>query len=328
MAEAQDQGTALMLAEVSRAVYHIRRSHWWGMGHYDREQLHNTPETSGRCYVSHKDPHTYVLAPTEWGRVRIANTNYNSIAQAYTVEKAKFTGQHNLIPRLMSIAHPQQCQAISSKVDKASRTEWKEDYVNGAVPTMIRIVKAKFNQSEPFQMWLSWSEIYFVYLSKEKFWGGGRDKQELEGLDCNLFPGQNWYSRILTLIGLVAKNVSIKTLMSVVTIGYSHAKDNWEEAKALQVVPLLAMSNFDTDPESNYKTPDDECLRIYLCEILLQIMSMRTDWIILFAAYQCMYCARQQVHIFFNHEHSTRWWNGQVKALNNVVRMMQQYNCW
>ena len=56
---------------------------------------------------------------------------------------------------------------------------------------MIRIIKAKFNQSESFQIWLMQSQIYFVYLSKEKFWGGGRDQQVLEELDCDLFPGQN-----------------------------------------------------------------------------------------------------------------------------------------
>ena len=71
-----------------------------------------------------------------------------------------------------------------------------------------------------------WSQIYFVYLSKKKFWGGGRDQQVLEELDCDLIPGWNWYGRILTLMALAANNASIETLTSVVTIGYSHAKDN------------------------------------------------------------------------------------------------------
>ena len=93
------------------------------MGNYDREQLHKPPETSGRCYVLHKDPHNYMFAPTKWGKVRIGNTSYNSIAQAYMVEKAKFTGRHDLIPRLMSVVHPQQCWAISSEVNKASREQ-------------------------------------------------------------------------------------------------------------------------------------------------------------------------------------------------------------
>ena len=80
----------------------------------------------------------------------------------------------------------------------------------------------------------------------------------LEELDCNLFPGQNWYSRVLTLMGLVAKSTSIETLTSIATIGYSHAKDKCEEAKALRIVPFLAMSNFDTDPESDCDMPNDE----------------------------------------------------------------------
>ncbi len=80
----------------------------------------------------------------------------------------------------------------------------------------------------------------------------------LEELDCDLFPDWNWYGRVLTLVGLVAKSTSIETLTSIVTIGYSHAKDNCEEAKALQIVPFLAMSNFDTDPESNCDMPNDE----------------------------------------------------------------------
>ena len=80
----------------------------------------------------------------------------------------------------------------------------------------------------------------------------------LEELDCDLFPGQNWYGRVLTLVGLAAKSTSIETLMSMVTIGYLHAKDNHEEAKALRLIPFLAMSNFDTNPESDCDMPDDE----------------------------------------------------------------------
>ena len=72
-----------------------------------------------------------------------------------------------------------------------------------------------------------------MYISKEKFWGGGEDMDILEELDCNLFPGQNWYGRVLTLVGLAAKSASIETLTSIVTIGYLHAKDDQEEAKAL-----------------------------------------------------------------------------------------------
>ncbi len=87
----------------------IHQSHWWGMGQYDREQLHDPPETNTRCYISHKDHCTSELAPTEWGRVRIGNTNYNSITQAYTVLKAKFAKWEDLVDRLMTIAHPQQC---------------------------------------------------------------------------------------------------------------------------------------------------------------------------------------------------------------------------
>lgn len=121
MVEAREQGTVLMLVEVHSAVHCLHRSRWWGMGNYNREQLHKPPETSGRCYVLHKDPHTYVFTPTEWGKVRIGNTSYNSIAQAYMVKKAKFMGRHNLIPRLMSVAYPQQCRAISSGV--ARQTE-------------------------------------------------------------------------------------------------------------------------------------------------------------------------------------------------------------
>ena len=47
----------------------------------------------------------------------------------------------------------------------------------------------------------------------------------------------------------------------------------------------------------------------------------------LLAAYKCMYCTRQQVHISFVYEHCTRQWDGQVKTWDNVVRMMQQYSC-
>ena len=77
------------------------------------------------------------------------------------------------------------------------------------------------------------SNVYFIYISKEKFWGGGKDMDILEELDCNLFPGQNWYRRVLTLVGLVAKWASIETLTSIVTIGYLHAKNKHKEAKAL-----------------------------------------------------------------------------------------------
>ena len=94
-------------------------------------------------------------------------------------------------------------------------------------------MKAKFNQCESFQTQLLWSNIYFVYISKEKFWGGGKDIDILEELDCDLFPGWNWYSRVLTLVWLAAKSTSIKTLTSIVTIGHLHAKDDCEEAKAL-----------------------------------------------------------------------------------------------
>ena len=80
----------------------------------------------------------------------------------------------------------------------------------------------------------------------------------LEELDCNLFPGWNWYSRVLTLIGLAAKSTSIVTLTSVATIEYLHAKDNCKEAKALQLIPFLAMSNYNTDPESDCNMTDDE----------------------------------------------------------------------
>ena len=80
----------------------------------------------------------------------------------------------------------------------------------------------------------------------------------LEELDCNLFPGWNWYSRVLTLVGLAAKSASIITLMSVATIGYSHAKDDCEEAKALQLIPFLAMSNYNANPESDCDMPNDE----------------------------------------------------------------------
>ncbi len=59
-------------------------------------------------------------------------------------------------------------------------------------------------------------------------------------------------------MGLAAKSTSIETLTSVVTIGYSHAKDNCEEAKALQIVPFLATSGFNTDPESDCDMPDDK----------------------------------------------------------------------
>ncbi len=97
-----------------------------------------------------------------------------------------------------------------------------------------------------------------MYISKEKFWGRGEDMDILEELDCNLFPGWNWYSLVLTLVGLVAKSTSIETVTSVVTIGYLHANDDWEEAKALWIIPFLATSNFDTDPESNCDMPDDE----------------------------------------------------------------------
>ncbi len=72
------------------------------------------------------------------------------------------------------------------------------------------------------------------------------------------FPSRNWYGRVLTLVGLVAKSTSIETLTSVVTIGYLHAKDDCEEAKALRIVPFLAMSNFDTNPESDCDMPNDE----------------------------------------------------------------------
>ena len=48
----------------------------------------------------------------------------------------------------------------------------------------------------------------------------------LEELDCDLFPGWNWYGRVLTLVGLAAKSASIETLTSIVTIGYLHAKDD------------------------------------------------------------------------------------------------------
>ncbi len=80
----------MTLGRASRAVCHLHQSHWWGMGQYNREQLHNPPKTNIRCYVSHKDHHTSELAPTEWGRVRVGITNYNSITQAYMVLKAKF----------------------------------------------------------------------------------------------------------------------------------------------------------------------------------------------------------------------------------------------
>ena len=72
-----------------------------------------------------------------------------------------------------------------------------------------------------------------MYISKEKFWGGGEDMDILEELNCDLFPGRNWYGRVLTLVGLAAKSASIKTLMSMVTIGYLHAKDDCKEARAL-----------------------------------------------------------------------------------------------
>ena len=78
----------------------------------------------------------------------------------------------------------------------------------------------------------------------------------LEELDCDLFPGRNWYRRVLTLVGLAAKWASIETLTSIVTIGYLHAKDECEEAKALQIVPFLAMSGFNTDPESDCAMPN------------------------------------------------------------------------
>ena len=70
----------------------------------------------------------------------------------YTVLKAKFAKWEDLVDRLMAIAHPQQCQAISSKINEHSRIVWKQDYIIRVVPTMLRIVKAKFNQCEPFQM--------------------------------------------------------------------------------------------------------------------------------------------------------------------------------
>ncbi len=118
------------------------------MGQYDWEQLHNPPKTNIRCYILHKDHCTSELAPTEWGRVRVGITNYNSIMQAYTVLKAKFAKWKDLVNRLMAVAHPQQCQAISSKIDECSRTVWKQDYIIRVVP---KIVKAKFNQCESFQ---------------------------------------------------------------------------------------------------------------------------------------------------------------------------------
>ena len=150
MAEAQEKKGKLMLGKASRAICCLCQSHWWGMGQYDREQLHNLPETNTRCYVSHKDHCTSELTPTEWGRVRVGITNYNSITQAYTVLKAKFTKLDDLVERLMAVAHPQQCRAISSKIDECSRTKWKQDYIIRAVPTMLKIMKAKFNQCKSF----------------------------------------------------------------------------------------------------------------------------------------------------------------------------------
>ena len=79
------------------------------MGQHDREHLHNPPETNTRCYVSHKDHCTSELVSTEWGRVRVGIMNYNSIMQVYTVLKAKFAKQDDLVERLMAVAHPQQC---------------------------------------------------------------------------------------------------------------------------------------------------------------------------------------------------------------------------
>ena len=109
MAEAPTHKGRMTLGRASRAVCHLCQSHWWGMGEYDREQLHDPPKANIRCYILHKDHHTNELAPTEWGRVRVGITNYNSIAQAYTVLKAKFAKREDLVDRLMAIAHPQQC---------------------------------------------------------------------------------------------------------------------------------------------------------------------------------------------------------------------------
>ncbi len=97
-----------------------------------------------------------------------------------------------------------------------------------------------------------------MYLSREKFWGAGFDKQEVTELDYDFFPGWNWYGRILTLIHLAAINHLIEILTSIALLRYSHAKDDKEEAKAMRIAPQLAMSKFDTDPKSDYDTPDDE----------------------------------------------------------------------
>ena len=150
MVEAQEKKGKLILGRASRAVCHLCQSQWWGMGQYNREQLHNLPETNTRCYISYKDHRISELTPTEWGRVRVGITNYNSIMQAYTVLKAKFAKWDDLVERLMAVAHPQQCQAISSEIDECSRTKWKQDYIIGVVPTMLKIMKAKFNQCESF----------------------------------------------------------------------------------------------------------------------------------------------------------------------------------
>ena len=109
MAEAPEQKGKLTLGRACRAVHHLHQSQLWGMGQYDREQLHNPPETNTRCYVLHRDHCTSELTPTEWGRVRVGITNYNSIAQVYTVLKAKFAKWEDLVDRLMAMAHPQQC---------------------------------------------------------------------------------------------------------------------------------------------------------------------------------------------------------------------------
>ena len=63
--------------------------------------------------------------------------------QAYSVAKAVYTHRRDLIPRLIAISDPKQCQEISQEMGQCERMAWKRDFSSGIIPTMIWIVKAK-----------------------------------------------------------------------------------------------------------------------------------------------------------------------------------------
>ena len=119
--------------------------------------------------------------------------------------------------------------------------EWRNNFTDGAVPTMITILRHKYCQCPQFRQIIKAgnSSPYYMEDTNCRFWGIRTSEQVSRNTPCNESRGQNWMGKILTMLSLRMKEVTMETVTKVVLIGHLHAHDVTEERHAQKIVPDL-----------------------------------------------------------------------------------------